>query len=42
MENNQLENFVMTSGNVDHSDCVDLGYGLTNKCADWAIEILKT
>lgn len=42
MEPHQLENFVMTSGNVDHPDCVDLGYGLTNKCADWVIEILKT
>ena len=42
MEPHQLENFVMTFGNTDHPDCVDLGYGLTNKCADWAIEILKT
>jgi hypothetical protein len=40
MENHQLENFVMTSGNTDHEDCVDLGYGLTRKCANWAIDIL--
>ena len=40
MEKHQLENFVMTSGNTDHEDCVDLGYGLTRKCANWAIDIL--
>jgi hypothetical protein len=40
MEPHQLENFVMTSGNVDHSDCVDIGYGLTKECSEWAIKIL--
>jgi hypothetical protein len=40
MEPNQLENFVMTSGNEDHVDCVDIGYGLTMECSDWAIKIL--
>lgn len=40
MEPHQGENFVMTAGNTDHEDCVDLGYGLTKKCADWAIDIL--
>ena len=42
MEPHQLNNFVMTSGNTNHSDCVDIGYGLTKECSDWAIEILKT
>lgn len=41
MEIHQLDNFVQTSGNVDHEDCVDVGYGLTKKCAIMAIEILN-
>jgi hypothetical protein len=41
MEPHQLENFVMTSGNTDHSDCIDIGYGLTKECSDWAIRILN-
>jgi len=40
MEPHQLKNFVMTSGNKDHSDCVDVGYGLTKECTDLAIKIL--
>lgn len=40
MEPHQLKNFVMTSGNTDHSDPVDIGYGLTKECTDLAIEIL--
>jgi hypothetical protein len=40
MEPHQLNNFVMTSGNTNHSDCVDIGYGLTKECSDWAIKIL--
>ena len=40
MEPHQLENFVLTAGNSDHSDCIDIGYGLTKICADWAIDIL--
>ena len=30
----------MTSGNKDHSDCVDVGWGLTKECTDLAIKIL--
>jgi hypothetical protein len=41
MEPHQLENFVMTFGNKEHSDCVDIGYGLTTECSNWAIEILN-
>ena len=41
MEPHQLENFVMTSGNTNHSDCIDIGYGLTKECSDWAINILN-
>jgi hypothetical protein len=37
----QLNNFVRTSDNVDHEDCVDIGYGLTKKCAEKAIQILN-
>lgn len=40
MEDDQLENFVLTAGNSDHEDCIDIGYGLTKQCADWAIDIL--
>lgn len=38
----QLNHFVKTSDNIDHIDCVDIGYGLTSICADKAIEILKS
>jgi hypothetical protein len=41
MEPHQLENFVMTSGNSNHEDCIDIGYGLTKECSDWAIKILN-
>ena len=37
----QMDNFVQTSENPDHEDCIDIGYGLTSICADKAIEILK-
>jgi hypothetical protein len=37
----QLNNFIRTSENSDHFDCVDIGYGLTRKCAEKAIEILN-
>jgi hypothetical protein len=33
--------FVQTSGNENHSDCVDIGYGLTKECAERVIEILN-
>lgn len=37
----QMKNFVKTSDNDDHEDCVDIGYGLTKKCAEQAIKILN-
>lgn len=40
MLSTQLENFVKTSGNFHHKDCVDIGYGLTIECAQKAIQIL--
>ncbi|MFW6246986.1 MAG: HAD domain-containing protein [bacterium] len=41
MWESQLNNFVQTSNNSDHPDCVDIGYGLTRKCAEKAIKILN-
>lgn len=41
MLDSQMNNFVRTSKNEDHPDCVDIGYGLTRKCAEKAIKILK-
>lgn len=38
----QMNNFVRTAYNSDHTDCVDIGYGLTCKCAERVIEILNT
>lgn len=37
----QLERFVRTANNKSHPDCIDIGYGLTKKCAEMAIEILN-
>lgn len=37
----QKDKFVQCSGNEDHEDCVDIGYGLTKKCAEKAITILN-
>lgn len=37
----QMNNFVRTSNNKDHEDCVDIGYGLTRKCAEKIVEILN-
>lgn len=37
----QQNNFVRTSDNIDHPDCVDIGYGLTRKCAEKVIKILN-
>lgn len=37
----QLYNFVKTSGNIDHPDCDDIGYGLTKICSEKVIEILN-
>lgn len=41
MLKSQLNNFVKTSGNYDHSDYLDIGYGLTKECAEQAIQILN-
>ena len=41
MLQSQRNNFVRTSNNINHSDCVDVGYGLTKICADKAIKILN-
>lgn len=38
----QRNNFVKTSGNIGHEDMLDMGYGLTKKCAELAIEILNS
>lgn len=37
----QMNNFVRTSGNKHHGDCVDNGYGLTQVCTQQAILILN-
>jgi len=37
----QLPHFVHTYKNLDHSDYIDLGYGLTKECAEQAIKILN-
>ena len=37
----QRSHFVMTSNNINHPDCIDIGYGLTNECANKAIRILN-
>jgi hypothetical protein len=37
----QKNNFVRTSNNINHPDCIDIGYGLTNECANKAIRILN-
>ena len=37
----QKNNFVRTANNQDHPDCVDIGYGLTRKCAEQVVSILN-
>ena len=37
----QLNNFVRTSENPSHADCIDIGYGLTKICTERAIAILN-
>jgi hypothetical protein len=37
----QRGNFVRTGNNINHPDSLDIGYGLTNECANKAIRILK-
>jgi len=41
MLDSQLGNFVCCSNNINHSDCIDIGYGLTNECTNKAIRILN-
>ena len=41
MLESQKDNFVKTSGNMSHPDCIDIGYGLTRICAEKAINILN-
>lgn len=38
----QLGNFVCTSNNINHPDCIDIGYGLTGECSNRAIRILNS
>lgn len=40
MLQSQKNNFVCTFKNMNHSDYIDLGYGLTKECAEKAIKIL--
>lgn len=37
----QRRNFVRTANNINHPDCIDIGYGLTKECARRAISILN-
>lgn len=37
----QRGNFVQTSNNINHPDCIDIGYGLTKECTNRAIRILN-
>jgi hypothetical protein len=37
----QLGNFVCCSNNINHPDCIDIGYGLTNECTNRTIRILN-
>lgn len=41
MLQSQRGNFVRTSNNINHPDCIDIGYGLTKECANRAIRILN-
>jgi hypothetical protein len=41
MLKNQRMNFVQTSTNINHPDCIDIGYGLTKECTNRAIRILN-
>lgn len=38
---NKQFHLVKTSGNTDHEDCVDIGYGLTKECSEQAIILLN-
>lgn len=41
MLSGQMGNFVQTSNNINHPDCIDIGYGLTKECTNRAIRILN-
>jgi hypothetical protein len=41
MLDSQLGHFVCCSNNINHPDCIDIGYGLTNECTNKAIRILN-
>ena len=41
MLSSQMNNFVRTANNINHTDCVDIGYGLTKQCAEDVINILN-
>lgn len=41
MLSSQRGNFVQTSNNINHPDCIDIGYGLTKVCTNRAIRILN-
>lgn len=41
MLTSQRSHFVKTSDNINHPDCIDIGYGLTKQCALDAIRILN-
>jgi len=41
MLKSQMENFIQTSENPNHPDCIDIGYGLTKQCTKKAIKILN-
>tara|TARA_R110000822_G_scaffold11613_4_gene42251 strand:- start:742 stop:1224 length:483 start_codon:yes stop_codon:yes gene_type:complete len=41
MLKSQRMNFVQTSANINHPDCIDIGYGLTKECTNRAIRILN-
>lgn len=37
----QRDSFVRTANNINHPDCIDIGWGLTKECARRAISILN-
>jgi hypothetical protein len=37
----QMNNFVRTSYNYKHKDCIDIGYGLTKICSNQVVSILN-
>lgn len=41
MLQSQRGNFVRTANNINHPDCIDIGYGLTRICAEKAIRVLN-